>query len=160
MMLSIIVAVARNRAIGKDNQLLWHITEDLKYFKQITSGHTVIMGRKTFESIGKPLPNRRNIIISSSLPAQENVTVARSLADAVALANHEEEVFIIGGGSIYNEALPLAGRLYYTEVHADYDADTFFPEIDKGCWKEVSRQDFPRGATFESPFSFVVYERR
>ncbi len=160
MVLSIIVAVAQNHAIGKENQLLWHISEDLKYFKQITSGHTVVMGRKTFESIGKPLPNRRNIIISRSMEPREGVEVAASLDAAVALCKNEDEVFVIGGGTIYREVLPLANRLYYTEVHADYDADTFFPAIDKNRWKEISRQDFSHGDKFPTPFSFVVYEKQ
>jgi dihydrofolate reductase len=160
MVLSIIVAVAQNRAIGKENQLLWHISEDLRYFKQITSGHTVIMGRKTFESIGKPLPNRTNIVISRTLTPANNLSVAKNLNAAIAQCQNETEVFIIGGGSIYREALPLAHRLYLTEVHADYEGDTFFPEIDRTQWKEISRQDFPHGATFPHPFSFVVYERK
>ncbi|MDR3132702.1 MAG: dihydrofolate reductase [Prevotellaceae bacterium] len=159
MLLSIIAAVAQNRAIGKENQLLWHISEDLRYFKQITSGHTVIMGRKTFESIGKPLPHRTNIVISRTLAPENNVNVAADLNAAIAQCRKEPEVFIIGGGSIYREALPLAHRLYLTEVHAHYDGDTFFPDIDRNSWKEMSRQDFPRGAAFPHPFSFVVYGR-
>ncbi|MDR2358767.1 MAG: dihydrofolate reductase [Prevotellaceae bacterium] len=159
MTLSIIVAVARNRAIGKNNRLLWHISEDLRYFKQITSGHTVIMGRKTFESIGKPLPNRTNIVISRTLPAENHINVAPDLNAALSQCRNDTEVFIIGGGSVYREALPLAHRLYLTEVHADYEGDTFFPEIDRHCWEEISRQDFPNGAAFPHPFSFVVYRR-
>jgi dihydrofolate reductase len=160
MILSLIVAAARNRAIGKDNRLLWHISEDLRYFKHTTSGHTVIMGRKTFDSIGKPLPGRRNIVISRHPQRREGIVPARSLPEALALCAEEQEVFIIGGGSLYREALPMAGRIYCTEVHADYEADTFFPELDRVQWQELSRQDFPRGETFEHPFSFVVYARR
>jgi dihydrofolate reductase len=160
MPISIIVAVAQNSAIGKGNQLLWHISEDLKYFKRITSGHTVIMGRKTFESIGKPLPNRRNIVVSRTLPPQDAPVVVSSLDAALALCAADEEAFVIGGGSIYREALPLAHRLYITEVHAAYEADTFFPAIDKNEWHEISRQDFPHGEQFSHPFSLVVYERR
>jgi dihydrofolate reductase len=160
MTLSIIAAVARNGAIGKNNQLLWHISEDLRYFKQITSGHTVIMGRKTFESIGKPLPNRANIVISRTLAPENNgVSVVPDLNAAIAQCRNEAEVFIIGGGSIYREALPLARRLYLTEVHADCDGDTFFPPLDTHRWKEISRQDFPNGVAFPLPFSFVVYEK-
>jgi dihydrofolate reductase len=159
MTLSIIVAVAQNRAIGKDNRLLWHISEDLRYFKQITSGHTVIMGRKTFESIGKPLPDRINIVVSRTMSPPENARVAADLNAALATCRNEAEVFIIGGGSLYREALPVARRLYVTEVHASYEADTFFPEIDPAHWREISRQDFPHGVTFSHPFSFVVYER-
>ncbi|MDR1582807.1 MAG: dihydrofolate reductase [Prevotellaceae bacterium] len=160
MTLSIIAAVAQNRAIGRNNQLLWHISEDLRYFKQLTSGHTVIMGRKTFESIGKPLPNRHNTVISRTLAPADGISVAKDLNAALAQCLNETEVFIIGGGSIYREALPLAHRLYLTEVHADCDGDTFFPEINRNDWKEISRQDFPHGATFPYPFSFVVYERK
>ena len=159
MILSIIAAVARNRAIGKDNRLLCHISEDLRYFKQITSGHTVIMGRKTFESIGKPLPDRNNIVISRTLTPANNISVAKDLNAAIAQCRNEMEVFIIGGGSIYRETLPLARRLYLTEVHTNCEGDTFFPDIDRKHWKEISRQDFPHGATFPHPFSFVVYER-
>lgn len=159
MTLSIIVAVARNRAIGKNNRLLWHISEDLRYFKQITSGHTVIMGRKTFEAIGKPLPNRTNIVISRTLTPESHVSVAPGLNAAISQCRNDAEVFIIGGGSIYREALPLAHRLYLTEVHADYEGDTFFPEIDRHCWEEISRQDFPNGKAFPYPFSFVVYRK-
>ena len=159
MILSIIAAVARNRAIGKNNQLLWHISEDLRYFKQITAGHAVIMGRKTFESIGKPLPNRTNIVISRTLTPEDRVIVAPDLRAALSQRRNDAEVFIIGGGSIYREALPLAQRLYLTEVHVDYEGDTFFPEIDRHCWEEISRQDFPNGAAFSHPFSFVVYRR-
>ena len=159
MTLSIIVAVARNRAIGKNNQLLWHIPEDLRYFKQITSGHAVIMGRKTFDAIGRPLPNRTNIVISRTLTPEGHIIVAPDLHAALSQCRNDAEVFIIGGGSVYREALPLAQRLYLTEVHADYEGDTFFPEIDRNCWEEISRQDFPNGAVFPHPFSFVVYNR-
>ena len=159
MTLSIIVAVAQDRAIGCANQLLCHISEDLKYFKQTTSGHTVIMGRKTFESIGKPLPNRTNIVISRTMTPREDIIVVPDLETAIARCNHENEVFIIGGGSVYQEALPIVRRIYLTEIHANFEADTFFPEWDKTQWEEISRQDFPRGEKFEHPFSFVVLER-
>jgi dihydrofolate reductase len=160
MMLSIIVAIAKNNAIGKDNQLLWHISEDLKYFRQVTSGHTVIMGRKTFESIGKPLPNRKNIVVSRTLAPQEGVTVAASVADALQLTANETEVFVIGGGAIYRETFPLAQKLYVTQVHEDYEGDTFFPTINAAEWQEVARTDFARGAQFPHAFSFLVYARK
>lgn len=159
-MLSIIVAVAENGVIGRNNELIWHISEDLKYFKRITSGHAVIMGRKTFESIGKPLPNRTNIVISRNTELKpEGITVVSSLNEAVALLNPAEENFIIGGGSIYREAIGLADKLYLTKVHHSYEGDTHFPEIG-GEWKEISREDFNRGEKFEYPFSFIVYERK
>ena len=140
-MVNIIVAVADNGAIGKDNSLLWHIREDLKYFKKVTMGCPVIMGRRTFESIGRPLPGRQNIVVSKSgtyaLP--EGVLPAGSLEEAVSKAEGDE-MFVIGGGQIYRQALPLADSLYVTEVHVTVeDADTFFPEIDAGQWEEESR---------------------
>lgn len=158
MIVSVIVAVANNNAIGGNNQLLWHISADLKMFKRITSGHTVVMGRKTYESIGRPLPNRQNIVISRNCELTiPGVTVVQSLEDAVAAASGDE-LFVIGGGEIYRQAMPLANRIYLTRVWADYTADTFFPEIDMSIWKEISREDFP--AEGETPaYSFVLLER-
>ncbi|MDR0659842.1 MAG: dihydrofolate reductase [Prevotellaceae bacterium] len=159
-MLSIIVAVAENNVIGCNNQLIWHISEDLKYFKRITSGHAVIMGRKTFESIGKPLPHRTNIVISKNAELKpEGATVVPSLEDAIAKVNPQEENFIIGGGSIYREAMCLADKLYLTKIHHTYEGDTFFPEIGNE-WKEISREDFEHGEKFGHPFSFITYERK
>lgn len=137
MIISIIAAVAENRAIGKNNQLLWHIPEDLRHFKQLTTGCAVIMGRKTFDSIGKPLPDRQNIVITSSPQSfeVEGVTFASSLQEALQQAQ-SHEVFIIGGESIYRAAMPLAKRLYITLVHAEFEADTFFPPIG-GEWRLV-----------------------
>ncbi len=158
MIVSIIVAVANNNAIGGNNQLLWHISADLKMFKRITSGHAIVMGRKTYESIGKPLPNRQNIVISRNreltLPGAdvvESIDVAKAVAKG-------EELFIIGGGEVYRQTIALADRIYLTRVWADYKADTFFPEIDMSIWKEVSREDFP--AEGETPaYSFILLER-
>ena len=159
-MLSIIVAVAENNVIGRNNSLIWHITEDLKYFKRITSGHTIIMGRKTFESIGKPLPNRTNVVISRNVGFNpEGCIVASSLSEAIARTNPDEENFVIGGGSIYCEAIGIADKLYLTKVHCSYEGDTFSPEIGDE-WKEISREDFERGEKFEHPFSFIIYERK
>ena len=164
-MISIVAAVADNGAIGKDNQLLWHITEDLRYFRKLTTGHTVIMGRKTWESIGKPLPNRRNIVVSKSLSAADlkivngSVEIYPSLE--AALSASENEVFIIGGGEIYSQAIPFADKLYLTRVHICVeDADTFFPGVNFSEWREVSRNYFPRGEVFGFPFEFVVLVRR
>lgn len=158
MIVSIIVAVANHNAIGGNNQLLWHISADLKRFKQITSGHAIVMGRKTYESIGKPLPNRQNIVITRnralSLPGAD---VVDSVEAAKEIANGDE-LFIIGGGEIYSQTLPVADRIYLTRVWADYKADTFFPEIDMSSWKEVSREDFP--AEGQTPaYSFILLER-
>lgn len=156
-MLSIIVAVDENNAIGKNNSLLWHISEDLKYFKSVTTGHPVIMGRKTFESIGRALPNRTNIIITrNSVFKAEGCIIANSLEEAINYAKQiSDEYFVIGGGTIYKEAMEKAGTIYLTEVHHKYEADTFFPAIDKKKWKEIERTDFVRGKDFPFAFSFV-----
>ena len=160
-MLSIIVAVAQNNVIGCQNRLIWHISEDLKYFKNRTSGHAVIMGRKTFESIGRPLPKRKNIIITNdTLYSAEGCVISHSLNDAIKAAQPDDEVFIIGGGSIYREALPIANRIYLTQIHKDYEGDTYFPELNREEWKEIERTDFERGENFEYPFSFIVYQRK
>lgn len=141
MTISIIVAAATNHAIGKDNQLLWHISADLKRFKQLTSGHSIIMGRKTFDSIGKPLPNRRSIIISRQegllIPGCD---VVNSLEAAIALCKEEKEVFIIGGAEIYKQSLHLANKIYLTRVNTVIEGDAFFPEIGKE-WKEIERSE-------------------
>ncbi len=167
--LSIIVAIARNGAIGKENKLLWHISEDLKYFKQITQGSPVIMGYNTWLSIGKPLPNRRNIVLCRFCGLQQppqkdsipGVEIFTSLEDALRETAGEREVFIIGGGEIYRQTLPLADKLYITHVHVDIeDADTFFPDIDSGVWSETFRESHLHGKEFPHPFDFVVYQRR
>lgn len=129
--INIICALAENNAIGKDNQLLWHIPEDLKRFKGITTGHPVIMGRKTRESIGRPLPNRTNIVVSQSLKATKGGYISSSLENAIKFAKQQEggdQVFIIGGGEIYQQSLPLADKLYLTVVKGSFNADTFFPD--------------------------------
>ena len=141
MTISIIVAVAENNAIGYDNHLLWHISEDLKRFKSITTGHHIILGRKTYESVGKPLPGRINIVISR----QENYTVdgclvAKSIEDALLIAKDDSEVFIIGGGEIYKQALSITDKIYLTRVHAGFAGDTFFPELNLSEWATESVQ--------------------
>ncbi|HOC35935.1 MAG TPA: dihydrofolate reductase [Tenuifilaceae bacterium] len=159
MVISIVVATSENRVIGKNNQLLWHISEDLKRFKKLTTGHTVIMGRKTFESIGQPLPNRHNIVISRSEGLKfEGCTAAKSLADALEIASTDEEVFIIGGGEVYRQALPLAERIYLTLVHANYEGDTFFPALNPNEWKVVREE---KVSPTEGPgISFLDYVRQ
>ena len=157
-MVSIIVAVGNKGAIGLKNQLLWHISADLKHFKAITTGHAVIMGRKTFESIGKPLPNRQNIVISHNPINHQGVLHASSLAEALQMVQ-SDEAFVIGGGEIYGQALHLVDRIYLTRVWKDYEADTFFPEIGMDKWSEISREDFP--AEGDNPaFSFILLESR
>jgi dihydrofolate reductase len=161
-MLSIIVAVDENNAIGKNNKLLWHLTEDLKHFKSITDGHPVIMGRRTFESIGKTLPGRSNIIISRNpqFVVSGGIVVA-SLEKAIAVASEiDDNQFIIGGASVYGEAIKIADAIYLTVIHHRYDdADTFFPEISANEWNEVERIDYDRGKDFDYPFSFLKFTK-
>ncbi len=159
-MISIIVAVARNGVIGGGNSLLWHISEDLQRFKRITSGHPVIMGRKTFESLGKPLPNRTNVVVTrQSGYAPQGVTVVGSIEEAVALFPASEEVFITGGGQIYRQAMPLADKLYLTTVEHDYEGDTHFPEWDRSRWRLLSRERHESGKNFPYPFEYTDWER-
>ena len=157
---SLIVAVAKNGVIGTGGTMPWHITEDFAHFKAVTLGHSVVMGRKTYESIGRPLPRRRNIVITRNAELSiEGCEMATSLEAALALCEGEEEVFVIGGGEIYRQAMPLADKLYITHVGIEVEGDTCFPNIDPTVWREVCREDFERGKDFEHPFSFVDYER-
>jgi len=163
-MLSIIVAVAENHAIGKDNNLLWHISEDLKYFKRITTGHAIIMGRRTFESIGsKPLPKRLNIVISRTLTNQtnqENLKFVTSLDEALKELKDEDENFIIGGGMLYKTSFSLADRLYITEVCTTIDsADTFFPAISNEDWQKISIGKYMTDEKSGLKFRFVTYAK-
>ncbi len=159
MRISMIAAVARkNRAIGKDNHLLWHIPEDFKHFKDTTSGHAIIMGENTFHSIGKPLPNRTNIVLSQTDGfAPEGVVVVRSIDEALEAAKEfeAEEVFVCGGASVYKQFLPMVDRLYLTLVEGDFEADTFFPDYGEFT-KTVSET---KGGNDEHDFSFVVLEK-
>lgn len=160
---NIIAAVADDRGIGKGNMMPWHISEDLKYFKRITTGGTVIMGRKTFLSIGRPLPGRKNIVITrgdgSGLP--EGVAAAGSVEDALRLAEKEgRPCFVIGGGEIYRQAIQHADRLYITRVHTSIpDADTFFPEILPEHWEKISTSEKKTDPESGLSFEFAVYER-
>lgn len=139
MIKSIIVAVAENDVIGYDNHLLWHISEDLKRFKSLTLGHHIIMGRKTFESIGKPLPGRISVIISRQENLKiEGCIVVNSLDEAFEVAKNDSEAFIIGGGEIYKQALPIVDKIYLTRVHAGFAGDTFFPELNLSEWSTES----------------------
>jgi len=141
--ISIIVAIAQNFAIGKNNDLLFHLPNDLKRFKQITTGHPVIMGRNTLLSLPKgALPNRRNIVITDNPEEKfDRCEMVSSIEEAVAAVKNEKEAFIIGGGMIYRQFFPLAGKLYLTLVHRDFDADVYFPEIDYSKWEELFRED-------------------
>lgn len=159
MNISIVVAISENHVIGKDNKLLWYLPNDLKHFKEITSGHTVIMGRKTYESVGKPLPRRRNIIITRQAILIEGCEVVNSIEAALALCADEEEVFIVGGAEIYKQSMHLTDRIYLTIVHKVYDGDSFFPEINKSEWREVSREDHQPDEKNAIPYSFITLER-
>lgn len=162
MQKNIIVAIADNNAIGKDNALLWHISEDLKFFRRQTLGCPVIMGRKTFESIGRPLGGRVNIVISRGFSTGEDVAVAGSLEEAFAVAESTnlENCFVMGGGQIYAQALPHADRLVVTHVHTVIeDADTFFPPIDPEVWKAESRSEMKIDEETGYTFEFVEYVR-
>lgn len=159
MKISIIAAIGKNRELGKDNKLLWNIPEDLKRFKQLTSGHPIIMGRKTFESIGRPLLNRTNIIITRDQDCKkEGIVIVHSLDDAIEKAqlhHKEEEVFIIGGGQIFEQAMPLADRLYLTVIDASFDADTFFPNYSE--FKRVTFRE--KGESHGYTYEFINIER-
>ena len=162
MNLSIIAALGKNNEIGQGNRLLCRLPDDLKRFKEITSGHAVIMGRKTFESLPKgALPNRRNVVISRNENLKfEGATVYSSLDYALIKLMDEDEIFIIGGGEIYRQVLPIADKLYLTKIHADFpDANVFFPEINYQEWREVSRELHPADEKHAYSFSFVEYER-
>jgi dihydrofolate reductase len=157
---SIIVAVADNLAIGKDNQLLWHISEDLKRFKKITTGHHLIMGKKTYESLPvRPLPNRTSIVLSD-IPGDtiEGCIVAYSLEEAIAHCP-EEECFVIGGGMVYKQFLPLADKLYITWVHKVFDGDTFFPELNFDEWQLVESEKHGQESNNNFSYTYAVYER-
>ena len=161
-MLSLIAAVARNRIIGKDNQLLWHLPDDMRHFRETTHGKAVIMGRKTWESLPekfRPLPGRNNIVVSRNPDyVASGATVATSLAEAVILAgNRENEVFVIGGADLYRQALPTADRLYLTEITADFAGDVFFPPLPPGEWKEISRSPLLQNDGLE--YAFAIYNR-
>ena len=147
MEINLIAAIARNGVIGFDGKIPWHISEDLKRFKDITSGHTVIMGRKTFESIGKALPDRRNIVLSATRKSIVGCEVCSSVDQALALCKDAEKVFIIGGGEIYDQTLSMADRLLLTHVDKEVKGDVHFPRFDKSEWDQVS-QEFGKGCLF------------
>lgn len=159
--ISIIVAIAENSAIGKENKLLWHISADMKRFKKITRGHQVIMGKLTYESLPfHPLPDRKNIVISDN-PQEtfDGCTTVHSIEEALALCNEQEESFVIGGGSVYRQFLPLCNKLYLTLVHKAFDADTFFPEIDYSQWHLIEREDHGPEDENDFSYSFVIFEK-
>lgn len=160
MRVAIIVAMGKNRVIGKENLLPWHLPADLKHFKELTTGHPIIMGRKTYESIGKPLPNRKNIIVTrqSGFHA-EGCSIANSLQQAIALAEPAEQSFIIGGATIYQQAMDLSDTMYITLVDADIEGDAFFPEWDQNNWRETDRSDHEPDEKNKYNYSFRTLKR-
>ena len=160
-MLSLVVAASRNNVIGKDNALPWSLPADLKHFREVTTGHAVVMGRKTFESIGRPLPKRRNIVITRQADyAPEGVEIVRSFTAALHAVPSDEEVFVIGGGEIFKIALPLADRVYLTRVEADVAGDVFFPELDPKEWREASHTEGVVDEKNPYPHTFILLEKK
>ncbi len=160
MLLSLIVAMDRNRLIGSDNRLPWHLPADLRHFKDLTLGKPVVMGRLTYESIGRPLPGRHNIVISRDPRYRaEGCTIVPSIEDALAAAEGAAEVMVIGGASLYAAYLPRAGRLYLTRIDAAFEGDAWFPELDPSAWREVAREAHPADADNPHPYAFIVLER-
>jgi dihydrofolate reductase len=161
-MISIIVAVSEDWGIGKNNELLWRIPEDLKRFKRLTSGNVIIMGKKTWESLPRrPLPDRKNIVMTD-VPDEEidGSVTAYSIEDALDKCDREKEIFIIGGGSIYRQFMNLADRLYITHVHRKADADVYFPVIDQKIWKVIEKEDFFDTDGNIPPYTYTIYERK
>lgn len=161
-MLSIIVAIAKNNTIGKDNKLLWHLPDDLKRFKKLTIGHNIIMGRKTFESLGRVLPNRHHIILSKDTQLKidnKDVEILNDISMLDKIINSEEENFVIGGAAIYKVLMPYCKKMYVTEIDKDFDGDVYFPEISLEEWKEIEREDGPKDKENDFKYEYVTYER-
>jgi len=157
MIISIIAAMDQQRAIGIENRLPWNLPADMQWFRKNTLGKPIIMGRTTFESIGKPLPGRQNIVVTRNRDLQlEGTTVVFSLEQAIAAAEDVAEVMIVGGANIYQQALPLAHRLYLTEIHQSFEADSWFPDFAAGHWQESYREDHPADDKNPHPYSFVI----
>lgn len=158
--LSLIVAMARNRVIGADGKIPWHLPGELKLFKELTMGHHIIMGRKTYESIGRLLPGRTTVIVTRQRDYRvPGAIVVHSLAEAIAATGGDEEVFVIGGAEIFREALPLADRIYLTTVEADVPGDTFMPQFDRAAWREQSSRSFPADERNRYAYTLAVHER-
>lgn len=161
-MLSIIVAKSRNNVIGKDNQLIWHLPEDLKRFKTITTGKTIIMGRKTFESLGRVLPNRKHVVLTKNLDFvvnNEMVEVVHDLNDLNKYINSQEECFVIGGGIIYSMLIPYANKIYATVINEEFDGDTYFPIIDEKTWKIQKREKGIKNEKNPYDYEYIDYIR-
>ena len=161
-MLSIIVAVAKNNVIGKDNQLIWHLPEDLKRFKRLTTNHTIIMGRKTFESLGRVLPNRKHVILCNDAEMNiddENVEILDDISKLKKYKDSEEENFVIGGATIYKLLMPYADKMYVTHINEEFEGDVYFPEISKKDWKITEREKGLRDEKNPFDYEYVTYER-
>lgn len=160
-MLTIIAAAAENNALGKDNDLVWHLPDDFKRFKKLTTGHHIIMGRKTFESFPQPLPNRTHVVITRQQDYDnENCIVVHNLKDALAFASKDEQPFIIGGGEIYKQSLSYADKIELTRVYGEFEADTYFPELDMNDWELVHEEFHEKDEKHNYAFSYLTYERK
>jgi len=159
-MLSIIVAIANENVIGKDNQLIWHLPEDLKRFKEITSGHKIIMGRKTFESLGRVLPNRKHIILCNDMEMNienENVEVLDDISKLDKYINSDEECFVIGGATIYKLLMPYANKMYITKINQSFEGDVWFPEIKEDMWKEIYKEKGIKNEANPYDYEYITY---
>ena len=162
-MLSIIVAIANKNVIGKDNKLIWHIPEDLKHFKEITTGHKIIMGRRTFESLGGILPNRKHIILCNDMEMNiddENVEILDDISKIDKYVSCDEECFVIGGATIYRLLMPYANKMYITKINQDFEGDVYFPEIDEEVWKETSRQKGLKNEENPYDYEYITYIKK
>lgn len=161
-MLTIIAAASENNALGKDNNLVWHLPNDFKRFKALTSGHYIVMGRKTFESFPKPLPNRTHVIITrqNDYEVPEGCLVVNSLSKAIEVCPENEEVFIIGGGQIYKQSIDIADKIELTRVHTTVEADAFFPEIDEDIWEIIQSEYHPKDEKHQFDFTYLTFVKR
>jgi dihydrofolate reductase len=161
-MLTLIAAASENNALGKDNDLVWHLPDDFKRFKALTSGHYIIMGRKTFESFPKPLPNRTHVIITkqNDYEAPEGCIVVNSLKKAIEVCPENEEVFIVGGGQIYKQSIEIADKIELTRVHTIIEADAFFPEIDETVWEIIQSEYHPKDEKHKYDFTYLTFVKR
>ena len=160
MNLTIIAAMSENRVIGRDNDLAWHLPDDLKRFKELTKGHHVIMGRKTYESVGRPLPNRTNIVVTAQRDYKApGCIIVNTLKEAIQKAENDSQPYVIGGGKIYEQALALSDTLELTHIHAQVEGDTYFPEVDTTKWQIVAKESHPADEKHEFAFDFLTYQR-
>jgi dihydrofolate reductase len=160
MIISLICATSQNGVIGLNNQLPWHLPADLAHFKKLTMGHHILMGRKTYESIGRPLPGRTNIVITRQQNFQaDGCLIVHSLEEAIELCQGDDEVFVIGGAEIYQQTLPVADKIYLTIIHQDFEGDTLLFEIDKTIWREITRKDFEPDEKNKFDYSFLTLEK-